>query len=162
MKRFCILGLFCFAGAVALWYGIGIVTQDLPGERMSSVPQSETARRMKAEIVDTYKIATNLLPPEADKLFVNVILKYIPPGTTFDEGEKLLRDVGFSVYYVDRQYSPKQKEQQLHDETRARLHLLTAWHRLAATSLHVTLIPEKPGSFNRIGSVKAQLHTLMP
>jgi hypothetical protein len=147
-------------GALAVCIGAYSVKR-AAHDATASPPKTEAARKLREEIALTYKTATHLLPANAEKLFTDMMQKFIPKGTSFEEGEKRLMDAGFSINTNPYQSSNRERGIRKH-ETWARLHLASAPLALASSSLSVRLIPAEPERFDRIGIVRAQLITLTP
>jgi hypothetical protein len=85
-----------------------------------------------------------------------IVAPYIPPGTSFDEAEKLLRDAGFEIEPHPPKIQPPERKS---FDWYGLLAQISPFHTQFPFrfDLYVTLMPKGPGDYSTVQSVKATM-----
>jgi len=118
-------------------------------------------QQLRAEIEKRYKelVATRELRSLNGNDIDDVVLKYVPLGTSFDDAEKILRDAGFKVDPRPGA-NPSGNRPDRHDVVASINPFVSNLE--SKTSVYVFLSPSMPGKYTKVSKLSAGITTSFP
>jgi hypothetical protein len=158
-----VAGLLCVAPPV---FGDDSQAADSSGEahatdhRLNAEALEERGKQLLTEIEQRYRKLSSAprLTGSGDDIS-DIVIKYIPIGTSFDDAEDVLRAAGFHI--DDPRVTPRPDNWLYPYDVVASI---VPFHQyfFSRTNLYVNLSPKNPGDYHTVNSVSAGLVELFP
>ncbi len=123
---------------------------------------SQQGAEFRRAILEAAKQSERLPRPKAEEQITNVVKRWIPVGTSFEEARAILTAAGFSVSPVPPPDFDIRKAWPYTLDVVAMLDEPLATEFVSASKLMVNLTPLRPKEYQVVGQIRALIHIAMP